>query len=467
MRFTKSVCLIVDAYATGENLAPAFNSRGFPCIHIKSSDGLPAKFQHKEADFAMSLVYQGDIDALIAKLKSLCRNIKLCVPGYESGVELADLLAEKLNLPGNGSALSKARRDKFAMTETVAKAGLKTVRHFKSNSLEDIQAWAKQQNAWPIVLKPLESANGDGVFFCEDETAIKIAFQKIMLSNNQFNQVNIQVLAQTFNAGQEYIVNTASWEGQHYVAEIWRITRIPFTTIYDKAEIVHPNEAEWQSLSDYTQQVLNALGIRYGAGTTELKYTKEQGPVLLETSSRLMSGAPVAFSDEMLGFSQLSLLVEAYLNPKDFLRRFQEKRPAIKQYGMGVILISNHSGTLQRNLNLEPILNLTTLHTFEIKSEAGKTIHKTENSLTTPGEIYLMANSQEALEADYQKIRSLEKTLYQDAMLLSVTSITHFFTKEMTLDNTSMVSSVSSSSSNTRSLMSSQGPRYQQETLNP
>jgi hypothetical protein len=50
------------------------------------------------------------------------------VAGAEQGVELADALCEATGLPGNGTALSHARRTKDVQTRTVAAAGLPTAR---------------------------------------------------------------------------------------------------------------------------------------------------------------------------------------------------------------------------------------------------------------------------------------------------------------------------------------------------
>lgn len=415
MYFIKTLCIVIDGYSTGKNLVTAFKSKGYPCIHIKSSRSLPEKFKHNEAEYILNLHYQNNIEELVESLAPYC--IKLCIPGYESGVELADLLSEKLNLPSNGSQYSQGRRDKYIMTEMIAASGIKTVKHFKSENLENILRWTDALNSFPIVLKPLDSANGDGVFFCNNKAEIKNAFNCIMTAENQFGKQNQCVLAQTYNAGKEYIVNTVSWEGNHYVAEMWRVTKEFNTTIYNKAEIVHPMGQEWQPIVDYTMKVLDALHILYGAGTTEVKYTAENGPLLLETSSRLMAGAPLAFSQEIIGYSQLSLLVEAYLNTQDFLQRFKHEQPVPKYQGMDVTLISDCEGVLQSSVDVNQIQQLATLHSYIIDGEAGCSLVKTVNSLTSPGEIFLLSTTKEALEKDYNQIRLLEESgLYRNAL---------------------------------------------------
>lgn len=396
-------------------MAPALRAYGVDCIHIKSSRQLPLHYKHNEIDFVENLEYNGNLDKLLNYLDRL--TIKLCIPGYESGVELADLLSEKLGLANNNSLYSKGRRDKNIMNKMVAKAGLRTIEQLKSADLEAFLKWADQPNTLPLVLKPLESANGDGVYFCHNKQDIKNAFQKIMLALNQFGEKNIEVLAEKLNVGQEYIINCVSFAKNHYVAEIWRVKRQPFSTIYDTVEMVSPFEEEWDPLRLYTQNVLDALFIYYGASTTEVKFTKEGGPLLIETSARLMAGAPLSFSHQILGFTQLSLLLEAFLQSDCFLKRLEKERSFLKQKGLGVILISDCEGTLKNNIRVKFFDDLSTLHSYHIQGKSGKYLYKTINSLTAPGEVFLMGENLDLLREDYHRIRLAEEQgLYRNAL---------------------------------------------------
>ncbi|MBX9704353.1 MAG: hypothetical protein K2X39_09400, partial [Silvanigrellaceae bacterium] len=184
------------------------------------------------------------------------------------------------------------------------------------------------------------------------------------------------------------------------------------TTIYDKAEILSDNEDEWDILGQYTFKVLDALGIEYGAATTEVKYTLEKGAVLLETSGRLMGNSPLGLSYELAGFTQLSLLIESYLSPNDFLSRFERPRFRPALHAMTVVLISNCEGVINKKIG-SAFKNLKTLHSYNINEEIGSVIFNTVNSLTSPGELYLLGTKKE-LEEDYNKIRLIEEKLYHE-----------------------------------------------------
>lgn len=417
MRFGKIVCVVVDAYSTGKYIAPALKGRGYESIHIQSSPNLPPeKFTHRKEDFLISFVYSGDIQLLKEQLKDY--QVKLCVPGSESGVEIADALSEALSLPSNGTAYSLARRNKYYMGEVVSAAGLKTVKQIKSNDSQQILEWARREvSQYPIVLKPLDSASGDGVYFCNNSDDINDAHQKLLSSSNIFGQKNSEVLAQSFNYGQEYIVNTVSWNGKHMPVEMWRIYKKPKTIIYDRAEIVGKDEKEFFPIIQYTMKVLNALHIRYGAGTTEVKYTPDGGPVLLESAARLMGSAPLSFSNELFGYNQLSLMVDAYLNPCDFFNKLTFQNQTTEKYGMTVVLTSECKGVLQADVDTDEIKKLNTLHSFVIDGDKGSLLKETVDSLTAPGEIYLISDNKKDLFADYKKIRAMESAgLYKAAI---------------------------------------------------
>jgi hypothetical protein len=424
MRFDKYVCIVVDAFSTGKKFALEFKSKGYDCIHIQSSTHLPSnKFSHQKSDFVKNLVYKGNLNSILVTLKNY--NIKICLPGSESGVELADLLSEALGLSCNGHISNHARRNKFQMIEAVHQKGLETVKHFKSKDVHEIIAWFNRENIkYPIVLKPLESANGDGVFFCNNENEIIKAHQNIMDRPNFFGEKNREVLAESFNAGQEYIINTVSCEikeekiVKHFVVEIWRVYRKPGTTIYDRAEIIHHNEKEYPILSDYTFKVLDALQIKIGAATTEVKYSADGKPVLIESAARVMGGAPLSLSNELFGYTQLSLAAIAYLNPRMFINIVSTPPPTEKKFGMDVILISDREGELLANIDTSELERLETLHSFKLEGNKGTYLYKTINSLTSPGEIYLISDDRNKLLIDYEKIRKIESNgLYRQTVV--------------------------------------------------
>ena len=83
-----------------------------------------------------------------------CHRPASVVVGCESGVELAERLANELGLPANGATLCAARRDKSLMAEAVSRQGLRTARQFLSDDIEAIINWSSNTLDWPVIVKP-------------------------------------------------------------------------------------------------------------------------------------------------------------------------------------------------------------------------------------------------------------------------------------------------------------------------
>lgn len=420
----EGICIIVDAYSTGKSIAPLLDTYAFKpvCIHIKSSPDLPSSLQHNPSDFAYSLTYDGrDIDSLVGAIQSIASStpIQLIVAGSESGVELADHLNEIFGLPGNDFSKSHLRRNKFFMNEAVKVAGVKTVEQIKANAAAAIIDWSKtlSTDAWPVVLKPLDSQSGDHVFFCRNECDIENAFVNITSASTLFGQLNREVLAQGYNEGEEFIINSVSCDGHHFPVEIWRIKKRANTTIYEHADLVEPTSEEFRLLFDATCCALNAVGTRYGAGTTEFKLHPSHGPVFLETTSRPMAGSPLMLIHELLGYNQVTVMLEALLTPELFKNRLSQPLLPFSEehYGLAVVLISDAEGVFQGEL-VNAFKDLATYKDGKLAIQNGSILHITTDSLTAPGEVYLMGKKEDVLR-DYHAIRAYEANgLYRNAV---------------------------------------------------
>ena len=421
----EGICIIVDAYSTGKSIAQLLDTYSFKpiCIHIKSSSDLPSSLQYNASDFAYNLEYDGsDVDTIVATIHGITNStpIQLIVAGSESGVELADHLNEIFGLPGNDFRKSHLRRNKFLMNEAVKVAGVKTVEQIKADSIATIIDWSKtlSTDAWPVVLKPLDSQSGDHVFFCHDASEIENAFLNITAAANLFGKLNEEVLAQAYNDGEEFIINSVSYDSHHFPVEIWRIKKRANTTIYEHAELVEPTSEEFRLLFDATCLALNAVGTRHGAGTTEFKLHPSKGPVFLETTSRPMAGSPLMLIHELLGYNQVTVMLEALLTPECFMHRLSQPLLPFsdEHYGLIIVLISDAEGIFQGDLE-NAFKDLTTYKEGKFAIQNGSTIHITTDSLTAPGEIYLMGKREEVMR-DYNTIRTHERDgLYRKAVI--------------------------------------------------
>lgn len=429
-KISRTVCVIVDAYFTANMLAGLFKVYGCDCVHIQTSATHPALFtkSFRPNDFAEHIVYDGDMDLLREHLQKY--HIKCVIAGAESGVELADQLSELLGTFSNGTQYSKARRNKFIMNETIRQAGLNAVSQLKSNDINEITKWANH-NRYPVVIKPIASMATDGFHICHNEAELKNAFQNLHLSKDIFGKNNEEILVQDYLDGQEYTVNAVSFNGKHYIFEIWKTDKvfIGHSKTYDCDTLVSEDNEIFSILKNYVEKVLDALYIHYGPSHTEVILTKSNRPVLVETASRLMAGLNVTLMTEAIGTNALLLTVEAFLDSETFLKRLDKPLPKIKKMPTIVQLISYQDG-LFLGYCIEKLLSLKTFYNADLRIEPNTIVRKTISSVFGLGYVSLLSDNKSDLENDYLEIRTGEKTgeiykiIEQDAFKLTEAGIT-------------------------------------------
>ncbi|MDM9382026.1 ATP-grasp domain-containing protein [Chlorogloeopsis sp. ULAP01] len=415
MKSESKLCLIVDAYSTGRFLPSELRKHGFDCVHVQSTPVIPEIYRasFNRADFIENIIYEGNLDETLERASQY--NIAFLIVGTESGVELGDILSEKMELPSNKSAFSKARRNKFEMVEALRNAGLRCVNHIKSATVDEILSWANNRGKWPVVLKPINSAGTDNVIFCANESEIVLAFERIIQSRNLMGQPNSEVLAQEFLDGTEYFVNTVSVQGKHHVAEIWQYhkRKVPDGGyIYDMEEPLPFEGVVQAELRDYIKDVLDALKIQFGPAHSEVMMI-EQRPVLIETGARLAGSILPAAVSKSMGCNQVELTVESYVHPEKFLEKVAKPYSLHKNL-LYVSLISEREGILKSMSQIDEIRKLPSFFDMYLSISVGSQLRKTIDSLTSPGYVYLIHEDSEVLRKDYHTIRELERNgLYE------------------------------------------------------
>jgi biotin carboxylase len=409
-KICSTVCIIVDAYFTANMLAGLFKTYGYDSIHVQSSATLPTFFtkSFRPNDFLENIVYSGDIELLRLHLQQY--HIKCVIAGAESGVELADQLSELLGTFSNGSQLSKARRNKYIMNETVRQAGLNAVNQLKSNDLNEILKWSHHNN-YPVVVKPVSSMATDGFHICHNESELKKAFHDLYLSKNIFGVNNSELLVQDYLDGQEYAVNAVSFNGKHYIFEIWKTNKTSngYSKTYDLETLVPQDNETFSILKNYVQKVLDALHIHYGPSHTEVILMQHNKPILVESASRFMGGLNVMLMTEAIGTNALLLTAEAFLNSETFLKHLDKPLPQIKKMPYIIQLISYQDG-LFLGYSLEKLLSLETFYSAELYIEPNTPIKKTISSAFSLGYVALLSDSKINLERNYYEIRKMEKS---------------------------------------------------------
>ena len=282
-------------------------------------------------------------------VKASCgRELVAVMCGGETGVKVADALAELMGFRGNSIADGmENRRDKRVQQEAVKAAGLRSVRSACGTKWSEVSDFAKQEE-FPIIVKPVESAGSDGVKKCRSLEEAKEHFELLMNSQRKCGAQGAAVLVQEFLKGTEYIVDIVSRNGVHKTTMVWVYDRRAanggdFVNFGQKCVLA--DEAVAQTLIAYSKGCLDALKITNGATHTEVMMTAD-GPCLVEVNSRChgASGAWMPLAEALTGYTQVGVCVDAFLDATAFDRLPEVPPSPFLKAGEMVSLISYHEG---------------------------------------------------------------------------------------------------------------------------
>ena len=401
--------VVVDPMSTGRDYPVVFGAAGVEVVAVLSLplERIPEQFRDTWSPelFQHVLVHDGDLPVLAAKVAQFD---PVCViAGAECGVELADALAE-LVLPGTGNvaSLSAARRDKWAMAQAVAAAGVPHIRQLSSADPGEIEAWLRAEGltSSKLVLKPPKSGGTDDVHLVPAGADWRPWFDGMLGKINGHGQRNDAVMVMEYAAGPEYLVDSYSVDGRHGLVDVCRYTKVQRGDrigIYDLVDFASPDDADVQEVWAYTRRVLDAVGIRNGCGHTEVIMT-DGGPVLVEVGARPAGGGHQMITELATGTNQLIRTVEHRVHG-----RFTEVTP-LRQYVCSVVLMAPRPGTWRNPSVFDSVDELATFHMKHFYYGEGDVVPEATSLHSMVGWVVLTSDDHEAMMADYRLVKALE-----------------------------------------------------------
>ena len=412
---------IIDPISTGAVLAKRLYDLGYAIVRVWS-DVVPEELKtfvdpRATIKFAATVMHStGAVAVTAAELLALDVEVREVMVGCETGVLLGDLLSETLSLRGNGTARSRERRNKFYQTEALRTAGLNACGQMLANSMEDVEQFLRERpktNPFKAVVKPVEGAGSDGVFICDSPEAVRTGFTTLEGTKNVLGLTNYSVLLQEYLRGDEYVVDTVSRSGVHKCVAIWKYDKRMFNgspVVYFGIRLMSvDDEPQLRAMVEYTFKVLDALGIQNGSVHSELK-TEERGPVLIEANCRLHGGEGTwtPMVETCLGYSQVSAMIDAYLDPPAFAA-IPAYPDNFKAFATEADMQSNVSGIL-KEVDPEALAKIKALSSYRdgfLAVTVGERIEKTIDLLTSCGNFNLVNQSKEQLDADYEEFHRI------------------------------------------------------------
>jgi phosphoribosylamine-glycine ligase len=399
--------IVVDPISSGKFFVDEFKSRGIKCIAVLS-DHVPAEFKcgYAPDKYEEVILFDGDVAALSDRLEKFS---PVCVMlGFETGLDLADQLATRLGVSGNDPATSAMRRDKYAMHAALQERRVRSVRQFRAENVDAAKDWLLHNQVWPVVVKPANSAGSDNVSICQTLEMALHAVDAILGSVNMLGKTNNCAIVQEYLEGAEWVVDTASCNGTHVVTNVSRYLKTitsDANIVYRHAEFLSASDEQYTELVDYALSVNNALGMHYGAAHLEIIITK-QGPVLVELNPRMHGCDAIKALQWCYPVTQLDLSVDAYIAPEAFAEKashvFKNNKFMLAYY-----LIAPSAGIVSSVIDVETLQKIASYKMHCLPS-VGRTVRKTVSLLTSPGNIWLISDNEQALWADHRRLIDME-----------------------------------------------------------
>jgi hypothetical protein len=408
-----SFAVVVDPLGTGAEYPAEFARAGVEVVAVMSrpepialyaASWQPRNFRHVH-------VWDGSAASLPALAELLRGYRPIClIAGSETGVELAEALVERV-VPGTGHvpALAAARRDKWAMAQAVRAAGIPHLRQLCSADPAEIAGWLDRTGLATerVVLKPPKSAATDNVHLVTPGQDWRPVFDQIIGQVNEFGIRNDAVLVQEFAAGTEYLVDSYSVDGEHGLVDVCRYSkqqRGDRIGVYDLVDFLAPDHPDVAGLWAYARRVLDAVGIRNGCCHTEVIATAA-GPRFLEVGARPAGGGHQMITKLATGGNQIERTV-AHRVHGAFDRSYE-----LVRYVCSVVISSPRAG-VWRNADLfDGVDALPTFHVKHFYYGTGDLVPAPAGLSTMLGWVVLASTDHDAMQADYRRIRELERAV--------------------------------------------------------
>jgi hypothetical protein len=218
------------------------------------------------------------------------------------------------------------------------------------------------------------------------------------------------VLLEEFAEGTEYLVDSYSVDGRHGLVDVCRYTKLQKGDrigIYDLVDFLPPDHPDVLELWPYTRQVLDAVGIRNGCCHTEVIITKE-GPRLLEVGARPAGGGHQMIAKLATGSNHIMRTVAHRVRGE-----FDDSYELVR-YVCSVVISAPRQGIWR---NAEIFADVDSLPTFHVKHfyfGTGDEVPAPAGLSSMLGWVVLASTDHEAMEADYRRIKNLERRVEVD-----------------------------------------------------
>lgn len=223
---------------------------------------LPDKVRHALADY-VQVRNLFDEQGVIDTVREYAARVRIdqveCL--WEPGMMIAARLREALGLPGMTVEETLAFRDKEVMKRKLDAAGIRTPRHRRARTEEEIRE-AVEQIGYPVCIKPIAGAGSADTYRVDDDQEL----ERVLILVRHVAEMSVE----EFIEGEEYTFDTICSNGNlHYYNVAWYRPR-PLTARTEEwispqtISLRHVDQEELRGGVEMGKAVLDALGFRSG-----------------------------------------------------------------------------------------------------------------------------------------------------------------------------------------------------------
>ncbi|MEV6211211.1 ATP-grasp domain-containing protein [Kitasatospora sp. NPDC051914] len=405
MNDRKPAVLLIDPVNIGVGYKQAARDMGLAVVSLYTNEPgeLNTTWPNHSAGDDVSL-FNLEAPELLAALAGLDFEIRAVVPAMESAVHLTDVVAHELGLPGNDLALAWARRNKVAMREHAAAAGIR-IPAFRLVKDPSEVLEAAESIGYPVIVKQTMGAGSLGTTLVNDSEAARN--YRAVETVDMWGWPVEEWLVEEYVRGREFAVNAFSSDGEHRVLDMWEYRqpddRDYDFPLWDNVQAVR-EDRDWARVEAYVEDVLTAFGVHRGPSHTEVKVNAD-GVYLMETAARLPGGPA---TDQWSNFTDIRPFHDA-------LECYLGKRPPVMDrpinsravFGASAVRNDDAPGTLVAVHGLEQIRNHPGVDKVLVSYQPGDHVPLTTDTKTIPFGAWVSGPDQDAVVRVLAEIRDI------------------------------------------------------------
>jgi biotin carboxylase len=403
--------LIVNPGSSGKLIRSTLQARGIRCDALFSAEHDPTGMLDRKNQSLYQTIYES-IDEVINKKYSI--QYHAILPGSELGVEHCDLLADKLNLPGNSPQTTGKRRNKFEMQKALADHQLNHIASRIVKAKDEVATVLTSLNADKYIVKPINAAGSENVYLCHTkQEVVDILATQSWGEINCTGKVNNEFVIQEYIAGEEYALDFIVIDGIPIILSLCKYDKgngVGKEFVYKGVTLLDPQDTHFTYLIDYARAAIKALDIVYGPVHMELiNKLPANTPFMVEVATRLHGGVAPDLFQHCYQPHLLQSLAKLVTAPT-----ILQKPASLHQHGYIYFHVCKNEGTYVGipDTEIAHIFSLASVKGFEVWTQRGEKYQITRDLFSCPAIAWLSHQSPLQIQKDIATIQHILKKYF-------------------------------------------------------